>query len=122
MQEEHALTPGLLYLVVVYIVVDVSGAFKDQVAVETAGNYVFLEEGSAAIAHVDPISEGGSDLVEKYMGMRVAVNFYAYFLVESYQIILDFRLVSGSPDQKSSFFVLGKNIEADDRSALPILS
>ena len=122
MQEEHALTPGLLYLVVVYIVVDVSGTFEDKIAVETAGNYVFLEEGSAAIAHVDPISEGGSDLVEKYMGMRVAVNFYAYFLVESYQIILDFRLVSGSPDQKSSFFVLGENVEADDRSTLSILT
>ena len=122
MQEEHALTPGLLYLVVVYIVVDVSGAFKDQVAVETAGNYVFLEEGSATVAHMNAISKGGSDLVEKYVGMGVAVNFYAYFLVESDQIILDFRLVSGSPDQKSSFFVLGKNIEADDRSALPILS
>ena len=83
MQEEHALTPGFLYFVVVYVVVDVSGTLEDKIAVETAGNYVFLEEGSAAIAHVDTISKGGSDLVEKYVGMGVAVNFYAYFMVES---------------------------------------
>lgn len=71
---------------------------------------------------MDPISEGCSDLVKKYVGMGVAINFYAYFLVESDQIILDFGFVSRSPDQKSSFFVLSKDIEANDRSALTILS
>ena len=90
MEKEHALTSGSLDSIVVDVVIDVSRAFEDQIAVERAGDDIFFKEGSASVADVNTVAEGCSDLIEENMRVSVAVDPDSYFFVEFDHIIPDF--------------------------------
>jgi hypothetical protein len=120
-KEEHTLASGILNLIVIDVVVDVAGALQHQVAVQTPLDYVLLEEGSASVADVDSVAEGGYNVVEEDVRVGVAVHLDAHLLVESHHVVPDLRFVPGSPHQQPSLFVLRDEVEPEDGPALAVL-
>ena len=88
-EEKYSLSTRIIYLIVIYIVVNVSRPLKNQIASRTAWNIVLLEKCSAITAKMHSMAEIISDLIQKYMGMRARLNFKSYFLIEIYNIIID---------------------------------
>lgn len=78
---EDAMTPCALDLVVIDVVVDVTGSFQYDVAVDAALDDVLLDEGSGVGGDVDAVADVGGDLVEEDMRVGTALHAYAKLVV-----------------------------------------